>query len=153
MFRGFGSPEAISGTPAASLASERLGTYKESSHIVNSEFTTNRQSNLRETIKHHQKLPKIYFFSPCWHILIPVHKCLLNRTPSAFALIVLVFVKRTFGTESMVAMVLRRDLACPALLQMSTGSFRRCSSRLKQITFFPLTFSPLSFVMNPFCMQ
>lgn len=65
MFRGFGSPEAISGTPAASLASERLSTYKESSHNVNSEFTTNRQSNLKETIKHRRKLPNIYFFSPC----------------------------------------------------------------------------------------
>lgn len=62
----------------------------------------------------------------------------------SFAFIVLVFVKRTFGTESVVAMVLRRDLACPALLQMSTGSFRRFfkakTDNLFSIDFFPCEF-------------
>lgn len=57
MFRGFDAPEAISGTPAASLAFKRLSTYKESSYIVNSKFTTNLQNNLKEIIKHHQKIP------------------------------------------------------------------------------------------------
>lgn len=57
MFRGFDASEAISGTPAASLAFKRLSTYKESSYIVNSKFTTNLQNNLKEIIKHHQKIP------------------------------------------------------------------------------------------------
>lgn len=64
-----------------------------------------------------------------------------------------VFEKRTFGTESMVAMVLRRDRACSCSTPDEHGKLSKVFFKAKADNLFSITFSPLSFVMNPFCMQ
>lgn len=71
----------------------------------------------------------------------------------SFAFIVFVFVKRTFGTESMVAMVLDMHLACSCSAPDEHRKLWKVFFKAKTDNLFSVTSSPLSFVMNSFCMQ